>query len=126
MRPWSISFDAFSVTRPPPRSWLRSPSEPRDELHDLIDEILPDATVTRHQGSAHFDSLDAWVHTDVRGWTLADMITDDQYEQLLASAKTELAHVVDDGGRVRFAAPALIATAHVPGNETTRPTGDIT
>jgi ubiquinone/menaquinone biosynthesis C-methylase UbiE len=82
-----------------------------DKLHDLIDKILPNVTVTCHHGQARFDSLDAWVHTDVRGWTLADMITDDQYAQLLAAAKTELAHFVDDNGHVRFPAPALIATA---------------
>ena len=39
------------------------------------------------------------------------MITDDQYAQLLAAAKTELADFVDESGQVRFPAPALIATA---------------
>ena len=86
-----------------------------DKLHDLIDKTLPNATVTLHRGLARFDSLEAWVQTDVRGWTLADMITDDQYAQLLASAKRELAHLVDDNEQVRFPAPALFATAPAPG-----------
>jgi hypothetical protein len=85
-----------------------------DKLHHLIDKTVPNATITLHQGSARFDSLEAWVHTDVRGWTLADMITDDQYAHLLNAAKTELAHLVDVNGQVRFAAPALIATAPAP------------
>jgi ubiquinone/menaquinone biosynthesis C-methylase UbiE len=85
-----------------------------EKLHDLIDKILPNATVAHHQGLARFGSLEAWVHTDVRGWTLADMIDDDQYAQLLAAAKKELADFVDTNGQVRFAAPALIATAPAP------------
>lgn len=87
------------------------------KLRDVIDEILPNATISHHQGLARFDSLEAWVHTDIRGWTLADMIDEDQYQQLLAAAKEELAHFVSDDGKVRFAAPALIATAPTPGGE---------
>ena len=86
------------------------------KLRSLIDEILPNASVTLHHGVARFDSLDAWVHTDVRGWTWADMIDDEQYAELLAEAQRELTDFVDDAGRVRFAAPALITTAPVPGN----------
>ncbi len=86
----------------------------KEKLHDLIDEILPNTTVTLHQGLARFDSLEDWIHTDVRGWTLADMITDDQYTKLLASAGSKLTDFVDDNGQVRFPAPALIATAHAP------------
>ena len=86
----------------------------KDKVHDLIAEILPNATVTVHHGQARFDSLEDWIHTDVRGWTLADMITDDQYTQLLAAAKRELTTFVDRTGQVRFPAPALIATAPAP------------
>lgn len=96
------------------------------KLRDVIDKTLPDATVTLHPGLARFDSLEAWVHTDVRGWTLADMIDDDQYAQLLAAAKGELADFVDDNGQVCFGAPALIATAPAGGKDATRPTRGIT
>ena len=87
-----------------------------DQLHDLIDKILPNATVAQHQGLARFSSIESWVHTDVRGWTLADMIDDGQYAHLLAAAKKELADFVDTNGQVRFPAPALIATAPAPDN----------
>lgn len=90
------------------------------ELRDVIDEALPDAVITRHDGVARFESLEAWIHTDVRGWTLADMIDDDQYAQLLAAANQDLAHFVDADGQVRFAAPALIATAPAPGERRSR------
>lgn len=57
-----------------------------DELAALMGPILPGVAVTRLDGTARFDSIESWVRTDVRGWTLADMIDDDQYQQLLAAA----------------------------------------
>ncbi len=65
----------------------------------------------RASGVARFNSLEDWIHTDVRGWTLSDMIDDQQYQQLLRHASTELSDFVTDDGRVEFAAPALIAVA---------------
>ena len=85
------------------------------ELHAAIGHTLPDATVTLHPGVARFESLEAWVHTDVRGWTLAELIDDDQYAELLTAARSELADFVVDSGQVCFPAPALIATARAPG-----------
>jgi SAM-dependent methyltransferase len=81
---------------------------------ELLADIFPDAAVTRHQGTARFESIRAWVHTDIRGWTLAELIDDPTYERLLTEALTVLAQYTDEAGRVRFAAPALIATAAKP------------
>lgn len=58
-----------------------------------------------------FPSLEDWVHTDVKGWTLADMIDDDQYRKLLDAARHELADFVQADGTVSFAGPAHILTA---------------
>ncbi|MGI9615449.1 MAG: class I SAM-dependent methyltransferase [Acidimicrobiales bacterium] len=82
-----------------------------EKVGEVLGDVLSNVAITRHEGVARFDSLEAWVHTDVRGWTLATMIDDDQYEQLLASARTELTDFVSASGEVRFAAPALIATS---------------
>lgn len=60
--------------------------------------------------SARFPSLEDWVHTDIRGWTLADKISDEEFEVLLREAKEALGHFVVDG-RVVFDAPAHIVTA---------------
>ena len=60
--------------------------------------------------------MEAWVHTEIRGWTLTDMIDDDQYAELLTTAESELAHLVAPNGQVHFPVPALIATAPTPGN----------
>lgn len=83
--------------------------DPRD-IRRLLEHGFDDVVVTKHDGIARFDSIEAWVHTDIRGWTLADMIDDDQYAQLLEEARHELARFTTDDGSVAFAAPALIGT----------------
>lgn len=82
-----------------------------DRLAELLSAHFGDVSVRRSEGWARFDSLESWVHTDVRGWTLAGMIDDEQYERLLVAAHDELAEFVADDGSVRFAAPALVGTA---------------
>jgi ubiquinone/menaquinone biosynthesis C-methylase UbiE len=62
------------------------------------------------EGRARFPSLESWVHTDIKGWTLADLIDDTQYRRLLRAAQRDLAHHVQSDGSVSFAAPAHIAT----------------
>lgn len=83
-------------------------------LADLVAENLPGVAVVRLDGTARFDSIDAWVHTDIRGWTLANMIDDATYKRLHAAALRALAHYTDETGAVRFGAPALVATATKP------------
>lgn len=75
---------------------------------------LPEVRVTRHTGVARFPSLEAWMHTDIRGWTLDDAIDDEQFAELLAAARTELAPFVRPDGSIEFAAPALIGRAVKP------------
>ena len=62
-------------------------------------------------GTASFPSIDAWVHTDVKGWTLADLIDDQQYALLETEARKELARFAHDDGRVSFASPAHLVSA---------------
>ena len=81
-----------------------------DQLRMLLEPVFDTVEVTRRDGVARFESIEAWVHTDVRGWTLADMIDDQQYSVLLEAAEAELGEFVDGSGQVSFAAPALIAT----------------
>lgn len=63
------------------------------------------------EGTARFPSIESWVHTDVKGWTLADMIDDAQYRTLLKEAQKDLTAYVQRDGTVAFAAPAHIVTA---------------
>jgi SAM-dependent methyltransferase len=82
-------------------------------LADLLRESFTDVTVARYDGQAHFASLEEWMHTDIRGWTLADHVDDEQFDRLLLRARTSLSRFVAGDGTVRFPAPALIATATV-------------
>jgi len=87
----------------------------RPTLAALFSEAgLPEATITTEGGEAKFPSIASWVHTDVKGWTLADMIDDAQYRTLRAEAETEMARFVSADGRVHFDAPAHIATVSKP------------
>ncbi len=72
---------------------------------------IPNAHVDTQIGVARFPSLRAWVHTDVKGWTLADLIDDDQYELLQREAQSALAAFVQDDHSVAFDAPAHIVSA---------------
>lgn len=85
-----------------------------EQLAQVMAGTFGEVTVTRHQGVARFDSLEGWLHTDIRGWTLAELIDDDQFAELEAAAPGALGHLVDDAtGRVEFPAPALMACATV-------------
>lgn len=75
---------------------------------------IPDARVRTETGSARFPSIEAWVHTDVKGWTLADLIDEQQYQLLLRTAQSELTGFTNPEGRVAFASPAHIVTATKP------------
>ena len=62
-------------------------------------------------GVARFPSLQAWIFTDIRGWTLADALDDEQVDLLRSRANTVLAKFVSADGAVTFSAPAHVVTA---------------
>jgi len=72
------------------------------------------AQVTTRQDVVRFPSIDAWVRTDVKGWTLADMIDDRQYQLLQQKAPKALARFVQPDGTVLFDGPAHILYATRP------------
>jgi len=72
---------------------------------------VTDPEVQRVPGEARFPSIRSWMHSDVRGWTLANELDDQQYERLVAEGEVELSRFVTADGSVRFAHPALIAIA---------------
>ena len=82
-----------------------------DELDSLLRPAFGDVVVQRRAGKARFASLDDWLHTDIRGWTLSEAVDDEQFERLRRAATERLARFVGADGAVSFAAPALIATA---------------
>jgi hypothetical protein len=72
---------------------------------------LDDVQVATQEGTARFDSIDAWVDVNIRGWTLADMIDDTQYARLLDASRTEFRGMAEADGSVAFRAPAHIVSA---------------
>ena len=75
---------------------------------------VSDFQIITHQGHACFPSIDSWVYTDIKGWVLADMLDDEQFDLLLQEAKSELTTFVQDDGSVIFDAPAHIITVTKP------------
>ena len=83
-----------------------------DQLRAALAPAFAAADVRVLDGMARFPSLDDWLTTDVRAWTLGDLVDDEQFEELRVAARTELASFCDADGRISFAAPAVVAVAH--------------
>lgn len=83
-----------------------------DLLRSILSEAgLADARIETQAGTVHFPSIEAWVHTDVKGWTLADMIDDTQYRALQDRACVEMKSFQKRDGTVAFQSSAHIVTA---------------
>ena len=48
---------------------------------------ITDAKIETRQGTARFRSIEDWVRTEVRGWTLADKVGEESYQRLQRSAR---------------------------------------
>ena len=80
-------------------------------LHDLVAGSFEQVRVETWDGVARFPSLTAWVTTEVRAWTLDEMISEAQLDRLLASAPDALGRFCGPDGSVSFPAPAIVACA---------------
>jgi hypothetical protein len=83
---------------------------------DEITRLLTDAgfasiAVSRVPGVARFASIDDWMFTEIRGWTLAGAIDDAAFDRLLEAARRDLAEFEKPDRSVAFPVEALIATA---------------
>ena len=87
----------------------------RQLLRSLFVEAgIPDAQITTQAGTARFPSIEAWIATEIKGWTLADVLDDAQFDLLLREADRVLRPFVTADGTVAFGAPAHIVTANKP------------
>lgn len=84
-----------------------------DDVRRLLTPLGDDLRVDEIPGTARFASIAEWVHTDVRGWTLADLVDDDGEADLVTRAERELRRFVASDGSVAFPAPALVGTVRV-------------
>jgi len=71
---------------------------------------IDDITMQTITGTARFPSIESWLYTDIKGWTLADLIDDEGYEKLKQMAPQKLSQFALPDGSVAFAAPAHIVT----------------
>lgn len=71
---------------------------------------LGEVSIRTLSGQARFASLEDWIYTDIKGWTLADTIDDEEYGRLQQQAPSKLSRFVQADGSVAFDAPAHIAT----------------
>lgn len=86
-----------------------------EALRSLFTEAgITKVEIRTSDGTARFPSIESWVHTDVKGWTLADLIDDEQYDELRWAAEKELTPFVESDGIVAFRAPAHIVQAVKP------------
>lgn len=90
---------------------VRTPFSLGDDeaLAQLAAQHLDGVSVTTHSGVARFESLEAWLHTEIRGWTLADKIDDGGFARLVAEACVELSDLVGSTG-VEFEVIALVVS----------------
>ena len=81
---------------------------------NFADAGIPDIAINTRDGLARYPSIETWVHTDIKGWTIADRVSDAEYENMLDTAERELKVFTDDNGKVRFGHGAHIVTAQKP------------
>ena len=93
---------------------LRAPFVLGDQhlVRELLAPIGGVLRIDEIAGFARFPSIAAWVSTDVRGWTLADLVDDAAEARLVDRAERELSGFIATDGSVAFAAPAIVATVH--------------
>lgn len=93
---------------------LRVPFEMGDEgeLRDLFQGARADDVALRTlTAPVKFPSIDAWVHTEIKGWTLAGRLSDAEFVRLQAAARVALAPFAGADGAVEFPIAAHLLSA---------------
>jgi SAM-dependent methyltransferase len=97
-----------------PADGLRGPFVLGDpgELRSLFDQaqIRPPELVTV-EGTGRFPSIESWVYTEIKGWVLADLLSDAQIEHLLGEARKAFSQFQTPEGGVVFSSSAHIFSA---------------
>jgi len=84
-----------------------------EDVRQLLAPLGDHLRVDEIAGTARFASIADWVHTDVRGWTLGDLVDDAGEAALVARAERELASFIAPDGSVAFPVPALVGTIQI-------------
>lgn len=73
-------------------------------------EMAVETRIETIRGSARFPSLERWIETELRGWTLGGQIDDDQIQAVCAASTERLHESVQADGSVEFPIVAHAAT----------------
>jgi ubiquinone/menaquinone biosynthesis C-methylase UbiE len=74
----------------------------------FVEAGIQDAQIETHTGIARFRSMDDWLYTNIKGWTLAESIDDAQYYRLLQEAQIAFKPFLTSDGAIVFPSPAHI------------------
>jgi SAM-dependent methyltransferase len=77
----------------------------------FVSSGISGANVTLHEGSIRFPSVKDFIHIEVKGSPLADMVSDDVMEALAAESESALAEFVVPSGEIVMPMDAHIVTA---------------
>jgi hypothetical protein len=78
-------------------------------LEDLFGEAgLTDVSYRHIESTGRFDSIDQWVTTEIRGWTLSESISEEQLADLVEAAREHLGEFETADGRI-FGMTAKVA-----------------
>ena len=75
---------------------------------------IPNTQLRTEAGTVRFPSIKSWVFTNVKGWTLADLINDQEYETLRHEAQMEMRGFQQADGAVAFPSSVHIVSATKP------------
>ncbi len=83
-----------------------------EEFESLFRESgISNVEIKTVEGKVRFPSIESWMFTEIKGWTLADMINEEQFQQVLDEAEKVLQQFVLEDGTVEFDQSAHIAIA---------------
>lgn len=80
-----------------------------EELQAVFDNAgAENSSIRTITGKARFPSLEDWIFTEIKGWTLSASLSDDDFERLNREATEKLASFLLPEGSVEFDTPAHI------------------
>jgi ubiquinone/menaquinone biosynthesis C-methylase UbiE len=83
----------------------------KQKLESLFSDAgAADIAISTLDGTARYPSIRYWMEADIRGWTLADVLDDAQFELLVSEGEAAFAEFVNSDGEVEFSSPAHIVT----------------
>ena len=84
-------------------------------LRDLFSPLdVRDLEVRTVPGQAQFPSIRAWMETEICGWTLREVLGEDDRRRLADEAELALARFAGPDGSITFTAPAHVASGSKP------------